>query len=93
MFVTCDVLLAKKPGTKPQMIPNFKGGFRSGPRGRGAEGPRGRGHPFSLKFCVTVIELSEKYKVSLQMTSGQVSRPPLSEFSGSTPEFQPKMSP
>ena len=37
MLVTCDVLLAKKPGTKPQMIPNFKGGFRSGPRGRGAE--------------------------------------------------------
>ena len=85
MLVTCDVLLAKKPGAKPQMIPNFKGGFRSG--------PRGRGHPFSLKFCVTVIELSEKYRVSLQMTSGQVSRPPLSEFSGSTPEFQPKMSP
>ena len=37
MLVTCDVLLAKKPGTKPQTIPNFKGGFRSGPRGRGAE--------------------------------------------------------
>ena len=37
MLVTCDVLLAKKPGAKPQMIPNFKGGFRSGPRGRGAE--------------------------------------------------------
>ena len=37
MLVTSDVLLAKKPGTKPQMIPNFKGGFRSGPRSRGAE--------------------------------------------------------
>ena len=52
MLVTCDVLLVKKAGTKPQMTPNFKGGFRSG--------PRGRGHPFSLKFCITVIELSEK---------------------------------
>ena len=27
------------------------------------------------------------------MTSGQVSQPPISEFSGSAPEFQPKMIP
>ena len=43
MLVTCYVLLAKKSGTIPQMIPNFKGGFRGRPRDRGAEGPRGRG--------------------------------------------------
>ena len=63
MFVTCDVLLAKKPGTKPQMIPSFKGGFRSGPRGRGAEGPRGRGAegprpPFFfeiLYYCYRIV--------------------------------------
>ena len=66
MLVTCYVLLAKKSGTIPQMIPNFKGGFRGGPRDRGAEGPRDRGAkeaaatPFTLKFCIIVIELSEK---------------------------------
>ena len=37
MLVTCYVLLAKKSGTVPQMIPNFKGGFRGGPRDRGAD--------------------------------------------------------
>ena len=36
-LVTCYVLLAKKPETVPQMIPNFKGGFKSGPRSRGAD--------------------------------------------------------
>ena len=45
----------EKPETVPQMIPNFKGGFRSGPRGRG-----GHGHPFFFEICLIVIELSEK---------------------------------
>ena len=58
MLVTCYVLLAKKSGTVPQMIPNFKGGFRGGPRDQGAE--EAAVTPFSLKFCIIVIELSEK---------------------------------
>ena len=33
MLVTCYVLLAKTLGTVTQMIPNLKGGFRSGPKG------------------------------------------------------------
>ena len=58
MLVTCYVLLAKMSGTVPQMIPNFKGGFRGGPRDRGAE--EAAVTPFSLKFCIIVIEFSEK---------------------------------
>ena len=53
MLVTCYVLLAKKSGTVPQMIPNFKGGFRGGSRGRG-----GRGHPFFfeiLYYCYRIV--------------------------------------
>ena len=37
--------------------------------------------PSSLKFCTIFIQFLEKYKVSIELASGQVSRPPLSEFS------------
>ena len=42
--------------------------------------------PFSLKFCSIFIEFLEKKKVSIWLASGQVFRPPLSEFSRSAPE-------
>ena len=43
--------------------------------------------PFSLKFCTIFIEFSKRQKVSIQLASGQLSRPPLSELSGSAPLY------
>ena len=48
-------------------------------------GRGGRGHPFSLNF-VLFLKNSQKnesiYNIAGKWASGQVSRPPLSEFSG-----------
>ena len=47
----------------------------------------GRDTPFSLKFCIIFIEFSTKIKINYKAGkwASAVSRPPLSEFSGSTP--------
>ena len=47
----------------------------------------GRDTPFSLKFSIIFIEFSTKIKIIYKAGQWEsaVSRPPLSEFSGSTP--------